>query len=139
MSAFSGDTTQASSGMELYPSERIACMEIIARLNHQYAGKKNSKEELIALANETEARFGNIGLKVIVDIANVELNEKGEDFSSPVIEIVGRISKEETDYEKMALETQSGLLDGKAGKVTADGKFVEPDVKVSLWTPGSKN
>lgn len=111
---------------QLYPSEEQLIASHWEQIQKKWMGRPDTKENLHAMANETENRMKEIGFLVEVDIANMEF--VGDQYlASPVIYIVGRVKNEKGhDHEKHAHEVQSGLQDGKAYGVDEHGRVVEP-------------
>lgn len=120
------------SNLELLPDERNKCTIAWAELQRKYGQKESNKQNLVAFAEEAENRFKELGFKVIVDISNLEVNEQGEVFISPIISIEERIVPEifGHDHEKHAVQIQDGLADGIAGTVTPDGKLKQRPIQL---------
>lgn len=113
--------------IELYPTELTEVKILWADLQAKYGRKLATVENMRYFRDEAEQRFAEIGLRVIVDTANLELTGDADDFIvSPVIEVVGRISPEEMDFGRMARETQWGYADLRPGTITQDGRWVDP-------------
>ena len=109
------------SDIELYPSEINACKEILASLYKEFLGLDNSERNLSLLRDTAISKFGRIGLKVSVDVNNLEMMDDGTIVTSPQIVIEGRFDDKPHDYERHSFEVQSGELDGVAGVITEKG------------------
>ena len=62
------------SEITLYPSEEIQVREVYTQLSRKYSQLKDTKQNLLALAEEAERRFRDIGLTVVTDISNQEID-----------------------------------------------------------------
>lgn len=117
--------------LELYPLEMQEAKILWADLQRKHGEKPDSRENLIAFANEAEDRFKNeVGLIVQVDVMNMVQAANGDLVSSPIINIVGRTAKEEFDFDRAKFETRQGFYDGRPGVITESGQWKEPDKKL---------
>ena len=113
--------------LEIYPDEKNRIVSAWSAIQAKYGTRVASHENLVAMANEAENRFRDeLGLKVIVDISNIEISDDGEPYLSPVISIEDRVVSEDGhDFERHSWEVQHGFEDGVEGSVSGDGKMSE--------------
>lgn len=114
--------------IELYPTELAEVKILWAALQRKWGTRPATVGNMRKFKNEVEDRFQNeLGLRVIVDSANVEPIGDADDFIVvPIIEVVGRVLPQEIDHGRIARETQLGYADLRPGTITSDGRWVEP-------------
>lgn len=116
-----------ASVLELYPDEQNKLVIICTAVSRKFMGKYNTKDNLIALANEIEGRCRDeLNLDVIVDPTTFEIGRDGQPYTSPTVTVVQRLVPEIFDFAKARYETQQGFVDGNPGVITEDGRWVEP-------------
>lgn len=102
--------------MQLYPHEVNAIKSLWADIQSKFLGRPDLSSNLTALRDETVSRFKELGFIVEVDWLNQEMGDDGRLYSSPVIELLGRVDEESShDHERHAFEVQSGEADGVEG------------------------
>jgi hypothetical protein len=122
-----------ASVLELYPDEINGLKLIMAAVTRKFIGKPNSQLNMVALGNEVEGRCRDeLNLEVVCDISNMELDDHGDPYSSPVLIPIKRLTPEAFDFARARYETQQGFADGNPGVITEDGRWVEPTKQIAL-------
>jgi hypothetical protein len=119
--------------VDVLPSERIELMEVTTRANHLFRSTSFARDfeadphkALAKYAIQVDAMFHEIGWNVFVDAFNVEEGENGKPYLSPTISVVSKVDNVEFDYDQARGETQSGLADGRIGRIMEDGTIRDP-------------
>lgn len=117
-----------ASVLELYPDEINKLQIIIAGVNRKFVGKMNTAENMTAIFTEIEGRCRDeLNLEVVCDVSPMELANDGRTmYSSPVVTPIKRLIPEMFDFARARYETQQGFADGVPGKITEDGRWVDP-------------
>lgn len=146
------DAPKTEDGLkDLYDSEKKALhgIRIALAAKHSFKGVLTiDQEDAVkrAFTHEAHQRCAEIGL--IVDVLweweDENTGERSPDVSddpddknlywNPRIVVIGRTDKlDEYDHDRQKFEVRSGLLDGKAGEIRADGSFREDPRKKSYY------
>lgn len=129
-----------ASVLELYPDEINKLQLIIARVNHKFIGKYNTRENMVAIFTEIEGRCRDeLNLEVICDVSDLDLAGDGKTvYSSPTVVPIKRLIPEVFDFARARYETQQGFVDGVPGVIKEDGSWAEPP-SAPISMPGAVN
>lgn len=104
---------------EIMPSEMKALGKVLTDIQRKTLQHKLSDNDCVLMEDEIQAALTRLGfIGDIVWYAN-------DEWRFPEVSITGRI-EDEFDYDQMTWEVQHGLSDGVVGKITMDGRMVEP-------------
>ena len=116
-----------ASVLELYPDEKNRLVSIVTAVSRKFLGLQNTQLNMISLGNEVEGRCRDeLNLEVVCDISNMELDDNGKPYSSPVVIPIRRLVPEAFDFARAQYETQQGFDDGVPGAIREDGSWTEP-------------
>lgn len=121
----------SDSNPEIFPSERKKISATFLALQRKWMRKEGTDGNLLGFADHAENELAKLGFRVNVDISNIVSGPDGQQYISPIVDIVGRIKDEEFDHDQMTHEIQHGLDDGIVGKFGKDGKtLIDPTLKL---------
>lgn len=117
--------------VDILPTELEQIRQAVLNVQRKFLNKPFTFSSIDAVEDAIKnefAKIGKYGFKV--DIGWDAMSDgKGTAAFLPRVEIVGR-NEPEFDHNEMSWEVQHGLLDGVAGKMTPDGKLVDPDIVI---------
>lgn len=118
--------------VDILPTEITAIKEVqtAAMRTWKALGRRGGidAKSLTDWAIEVDNRYRAIGFAVWVDPFNVEEDNTGRPYLSPVITVTGRTADTEFDFNAAQHEVRHGLLDGQVGKISESGIWMDPDV-----------
>lgn len=121
-------SAQSDSGMDLYASDIVAMKKIMVEVqrNHLWRNDADDISTMVAIRDEIQSKFAEIGFRAEVDFESAIDYETGQTFKNPtIVDIVRLDTTHDFDHNQMAHEVQSGMLDGVEGTIREDGTWAE--------------
>lgn len=117
---------EANEEIDILPTELEKIKKVTLNIQRRFLRKPMSFAEMDAVEDAIKNAFTVLGFRVDVGW-DMQTDRKGTVAGLPTITLLGR-TEEEFDHDAMSWEVQHGLLDGVVGKMTNDGKLVDPNI-----------
>ncbi|WP_267716600.1 hypothetical protein [Streptomyces sp. CoH17] len=118
---------QRLENIEYYPGDQNKIRLVWAALQRKYGERPNTAENVRAFQDEAVDRFRKIGFETIIGLGEWDIGADGEPFRPFVVNFICRVVPEkEHDFDRHQFEVQNGHADGVKGRLTNDGRLIEP-------------
>jgi hypothetical protein len=113
--------------IDVYPSEQNELMILMGAVMKKYEAQYATEDVQARMSMEIQDRVReNLNLLCSIEWLPTDINYIDGEYRAtltPTVTVTGRVSQEEIDHERVALEVQAGELDGIAGKIDEHGNF----------------